>query len=167
MGVGRDPALNDIERLYRTRFRDFLRVASAIAGSRELGRDAVHDAFLAAVRGRDQYRGEGSIEAWLWRAVVTSALKVRRASAGLLFGHAAETSEDSANDRRGSEFADVRAAVARLPERQRLVLFLRYYADLDYRTIAKVLKVRPGTVAATLNAAHRTLRRRIEEVPIL
>jgi DNA-directed RNA polymerase specialized sigma24 family protein len=33
----------------------------------------------------------------------------------------------------------VRAAVEQLPERQRLVLFLRYYADLDYRSIAETL----------------------------
>jgi RNA polymerase sigma factor (sigma-70 family) len=54
--------------------------------------------------------------------------------------------------------------IGRLPERQRLALFLRYYADLDYAAIADVLGVRPGTVAATLNAAHTTLRRRLEEV---
>jgi RNA polymerase sigma factor (sigma-70 family) len=52
-----------------------------------------------------------------------------------------------------------------LPERQRLALFLRYYADLDYRTIADTLGIRPGTVAATLNAAHATLRSTLSEVP--
>jgi RNA polymerase sigma factor (sigma-70 family) len=51
-----------------------------------------------------------------------------------------------------------------LPERQRLALFLRYYADLDYAAIADVLGIRPRTVAATLNAAHTRLRRRLEEV---
>jgi RNA polymerase sigma-70 factor (ECF subfamily) len=166
MGMGKDPVLDDIETLYRTRFANFLRVATAITGSIESGRDAVHDAFLAAVRGRGQYRAEGCIEAWLWRAVVTSALKVRRASNTLLSAPASEAPDQSPNDRRSDDLDEVRAAVARLPERQRLVLFLRYYADLDYRTIASVLNVRPGTVAAALNAAHRTLRRQIEEVPI-
>jgi DNA-directed RNA polymerase specialized sigma24 family protein len=45
------------------------------------------------------------------------------------------------------------------------VLFLRYYADLDYRRIAEVLEIRPGTVGATLNQAHAALRRLLEEVP--
>jgi DNA-directed RNA polymerase specialized sigma24 family protein len=49
-----------------------------------------------------------------------------------------------------------------LPERQRLVLFLRYYADLDYHTIATALEIADGTVAATLNAAHTTLRKQLE-----
>ena len=54
--------------------------------------------------------------------------------------------------------------VAALPERQRLMLFLRYYADLDYRSIAQIVDVEVGTVSATLHAARRTLRRALEEV---
>ena len=42
------------------------------------------------------------------------------------------------------------------------MLYLRYYADLDYRTIADVLEIQIGTVAATLSAAHQTLRKRLE-----
>jgi RNA polymerase sigma factor (sigma-70 family) len=59
----------------------------------------------------------------------------------------------------------IRALVAALPERQRLVLFLRYYADLDYERIALALGISPGTVAATLNQAHSRLRAQLEEVP--
>ena len=51
-----------------------------------------------------------------------------------------------------------------LPERQRLAVFLRYYADLDYAAIGEALGIRTGTVAATLNAAHVALRARLEEV---
>ena len=58
----------------------------------------------------------------------------------------------------------VRAWIAALPERQRLAVYLRYYADLDYRAIASALDVEVGTVSATLSAAHRALRRSLEEV---
>jgi RNA polymerase sigma factor (sigma-70 family) len=50
-----------------------------------------------------------------------------------------------------------------LPERQRLALFLRYYADFDYQAIAETLGVSTGTVGAMLNAAHTALRRSLEE----
>ena len=59
----------------------------------------------------------------------------------------------------------VRTWVASLPERQRLTVYLRYYADLDYEQIATVVDVAVGTVFATLGAAHRSLRKTIEEVP--
>jgi len=38
------------------------------------------------------------------------------------------------------------------------VLFLHYYADLDYATIADALGISPGTVGATLTTARRLLR---------
>jgi RNA polymerase sigma-70 factor (ECF subfamily) len=59
---------------------------------------------------------------------------------------------------------DVRASLLSLPERQRLAVFLRYYADLSYEQIADALGVRVGTVAASLHAAHVSLRQRLEEV---
>ena len=54
--------------------------------------------------------------------------------------------------------------MAALPERQRLVVFLRYFADLDYREIAEALDVKVGTVSATLHAAHAALRSALSEV---
>jgi RNA polymerase sigma factor (sigma-70 family) len=60
---------------------------------------------------------------------------------------------------------ELRERIARLPERQRTILFLRHFADLDYRAIGDVLGISPGTVGATLNAAHAALRRDLEEVP--
>lgn len=57
----------------------------------------------------------------------------------------------------------LRAAVAALPERQRLIVFLHYYANLDYAIIADVLGIRSGTVGATLNAARATLRQVLKE----
>jgi RNA polymerase sigma factor (sigma-70 family) len=60
--------------------------------------------------------------------------------------------------------SELLATVALLPERQRLILFLRYYADLDYQQIADTLELRRGTVSAALHSAHQTLRRQLEEM---
>ena len=57
----------------------------------------------------------------------------------------------------GDADARVRAALSLLPERQRLVVFLRYYADLDYRTIGEALEIEIGTVGVTLHTAHSRL----------
>jgi len=65
---------------------------------------------------------------------------------------------------RENGFGDpVRSLIASLPERQRLTLFLRYYADLDYESIAATLGVTTGTVGATLNQAHAALRSSLKE----
>jgi RNA polymerase sigma factor (sigma-70 family) len=52
-------------------------------------------------------------------------------------------------------------ALTGLTERQRLVLFLRYYGDLDYGQIAETLGIKPGTVAATIHQAQEHLRNRL------
>jgi DNA-directed RNA polymerase specialized sigma24 family protein len=60
--------------------------------------------------------------------------------------------------------SELRARLAALPERQRLVVFLRYFADLEYSEIAAALGIHVGTVSATLYAAHANLRASVEEV---
>ena len=65
---------------------------------------------------------------------------------------------------RPGEDLDFLARLAGLPERQRLVVFLRYFADLSYQEIEVVVGVRVGTVSATLHAAHAALRAELEEV---
>jgi RNA polymerase sigma factor (sigma-70 family) len=100
------------------------------------------------------------VEAWLWKAVVNSARNVR-ARSPLVAGD--PQIDAAANDVADEQREAVRAAVAALPERQRLALFLRYYADLDYAAIAAALGVRRGTVSATLNHAHEALRAALGE----
>lgn len=153
-----------IGEIYERHYARFLRVAEAIVGDHEIARDAVQDAFVRVVKSRAGFRGDGSVEGWVWRTVVNTASSARRKAA---IGHASAQEQLAGLATNGHEASagTVRALLAMLPERQRLVLFLRYYADLDYRTIADVLKIEPGTVGATLNQAHAAMRRLLEEVP--
>jgi RNA polymerase sigma-70 factor (ECF subfamily) len=157
-----DARLKEIEAVYRSRFPYFVQVATAIVGERELALEAVQDAFAGAVRGRRGFRGDGPLEAWIWRAVVNAASNVRR--------HAVATKDHvdvpgaQHNGYELREGSEVGAQIALLPDRQKLALFLRYYADLDYRTIAAALGIEVGTVSATLSAAHTSLRRALGKV---
>jgi RNA polymerase sigma-70 factor (ECF subfamily) len=148
-----------LELLYRRSFGAFLRVATAVAGDQEAGRDAVQSAFVSAVRHRRAFRGDGRLEGWVWTILIREA---RRAapSAHSSLDEAADL--HAANGHGDGDVDGVRRFIAMLPPRQREAVFLRYFADLDYRTIARVLDVEPGTVSATLSAAHQTLRKRLE-----
>jgi RNA polymerase sigma factor (sigma-70 family) len=147
--------LADIEALYRSSVHRFRGVAAAIVRDRETACDIVQDVFAAAVRKRAGYRGDGPLEAWLWRSVVNASLShARRARPPLAAGEPREEA--------GSPDEAVQEAVAALPERQRLAVFLRYYADLDYRAIGDLLGISDGTARASVHAAHATLRRTLE-----
>jgi RNA polymerase sigma factor (sigma-70 family) len=155
--------LDQIESLYRERFADFVAVAASVVGERESAREAVQDAFASVVRSRRDFRGEGPLEAWVWRAVINAARKKKRRYARELHARATAPAMNGTAPNR-EERSELATLVAALPERQRLVLFLRYYADLDYLRIAQILGVRTGTVSASLHAAHKTLRQALNEV---
>ena len=150
----------EIEQLYRARFPHFVQVARAIVGDPERAVEAVQDGFADAIRGRSQFRGEGPLEAWVWRAVVNAAKKATRRPLVEVGREAVETYEMPPS---ALELAPLLSA---LPERQRLALFLRYYADLDYRSIAAVLGIEVGTVSASLASAHAAIRKAVKEADI-
>jgi RNA polymerase sigma-70 factor, ECF subfamily len=156
---GADPAA--IERLYEERFRAFAAGAYAVVGEPEAARDVVQEAFARALRERRRFRGDGTLEAWLWRIVLNVARDaVRRTRVSEL---SADELAEIAPLGAAPRAADLRGELRALPERQRLAVFLHYYADLPYEEVARLLEVAPGTVAASLNAARNTLRHRIEE----
>ena len=152
-----DELVAEIEQIYRGEYRRFLRVALAVLRDEDRAVDAVQEAFATAVQRRSTFRGEGPLEAWIWRLVVNTALKERARPRPLQLVERMPPPPD--DQTRG-----IGETIARLPERQRLALFLRYYADLDYDSIAAALDVTSGTVGATLNAAHASLRRLLQEV---
>ena len=148
----------ELEALYRSGFARFVRVARAVTGDRDSALEAVQEGFADALRNSGQWQGQGPLAGWVWRCVLNRARKARRPP----------TVELRADDgRNGSVQAgddELRLRLSALPERQRLVVFMRYYADLEYGEIAAALGIRVGTVSATLHAAHAALRAALEEV---
>jgi RNA polymerase sigma-70 factor, ECF subfamily len=148
----------EIEALYRSELTQFVRVARAITRDRDAGLEAVQEGFADALRNADQWQGRGPLAAWVWRCVVNRARKTRRLPVAETRGDERRNGSDDASD------SELRIRLAALPERQRLVVFLRYFADLEYREIASALGIEVGTVSATLHSAHSALREALKEV---
>ena len=143
-----------IERLYRERYLNFRNTMATVTGNKELAKDAVQEGFARALRKRHQFRGEGSLEAWVWRIVLRAGFEVRRNGSEQAFVEGMEVEPRLAAPERDPELA---AALRRLAPRRRLVVFLRYFADLSYAEISEVCAISEGTVAATLARAHEVL----------
>jgi RNA polymerase sigma factor (sigma-70 family) len=146
----------EIERLYRDQFPKFVRVAETILRDRERARDAVQEGFANALRAASTFRGQGALDAWVWRCVVNAARVSARRPQEL---HA--VIDAGAPD--PESLFGIAPLISSLPERQRLVVFLRYYVGLDYRQIAEAMEIEIGTVSATLAASHAALRKRLKE----
>jgi RNA polymerase sigma-70 factor (ECF subfamily) len=143
-----------IEEVYRRRYTSFLRLGYALLGGSDQACDAVQEAFATALRARNSYRGEGSLDGWLWRTMLNVCHQERRRLA-----HYADTEPpEQASNGHPAKWPELRAAVAALPDQERNAVYLRYYAELTQDETAEVLGVRPGTVAAALNHARAKLR---------
>lgn len=123
--------------------------------------DATHDAFVAAWRGWHQLREPERFDAWFGRILVnTCRNRLRQAHrqtvvdvSGLLeLADRGPSPQDSVVDR-----IELERAFAALSPDHRMVLALRYYADLPVDQIAARLAVRSGTVKSRLHHALRAL----------
>lgn len=141
----------DLEDLYRRRQGAFQVMLASVTGSVETARDVVQEAFAQALRDQDGFRGEGSLEGWVWRI----AFRVAVGSKGSLELALDEVPEVAFVD--ASRDPALAAAVRELPRQRRMAIFLRYFADMSYAEIGEVLGIAEGTVAATLSQAHKQL----------
>ena len=133
-----------------------LRAVVASTGSVQLAEDQVAEAFARAWASWRKVRRHPAPRAWVVRtALNTGASWWRRRARELpLAGHdvAAPGGAGTGLD------AAVLTALRRLPARQREVIVLRVFLDLDIETTARQLGIAPGTVRAHLSRAVTALR---------
>ena len=141
---------------------------------REVAAEVSNRAFFKAYQHLDSFDETRPLGAWLVRIAANEALnelRTRRRDAMYAFsGEAAEIafehlpggSDPADLVREQEQSARIRAAVRRLPEPQRAVVVLRYFADLSYADIAEVTSQSVNSVGVTLLRARERLRRDLE-----
>lgn len=133
--------------------------------------DLTQDVFVRVWRSLPGFRGESRFTTWLYRVVTNAGLNRRRQLRGqsALIGDAPlDEIAAPATDVEGEAQTRDRntrlwAAVARLPDRYRLVLSLFYQHQLPYEQVARTLSLPLGTVKAQLNRARHALAGMLKE----
>lgn len=148
-----------IEELYRSRYASYRGGVAAVTGY-DAARDVVQEAFAQALRDRKDYRGDGSLAAWVWQIAFRTAVRTRTKDGRELTLDELVEAAPVPRAERDPEFAE---AVRGLAPRRRLVVYLRYFADLPYAEIASLLDISEGTVAATLSQAHAELLEQLRD----
>jgi RNA polymerase sigma-70 factor (ECF subfamily) len=129
------------------RHRDRLwAVALRTLGDREEAADAVQDALISAYRSAGRFRGDSAVTTWLHRIVVNACLDRVRRRAARPTVPLADTDPVPAGPVDSDTALDVRAALLRLPEDQRIALILVDVQGYQVAEVAAILGVPEGTV---------------------
>ena len=141
---------------------------------REVAADVSNRAFFKAYEHLESFDESRPLRAWLLRIAANEALNElrtrRREAARTVSGAEAEIEFEQIHGgpdpgeivSRRETSADIRDAVLRLPEPQRVVVVLRYFADLAYADIAELTHQSVNNVGVTLLRARERLRRDLE-----
>lgn len=134
--------------------------------------DLAQEVFLRAYRSIGRFKGESSLATWLYRIGVNVCLnqlgRKTPKSEPLDERHPVQ---DAAPDAMATLLADeraarVRAAIARLPDKQRATLILRVYQELPHQEIAAILGGSEGAVKANFFHALQNLRKLLGGEPL-
>ena len=155
------------EEYVRARGPALVRLARLLARDRDLAEDLVQEVLSRAYPRWPALTRDGRTDMYLRRMLVNANASWWRRSSNreLALGSGAIT---AMADRPARSGLDVESAerdamwrqILRLPERQRAVLVLRYYEDLDDAAIAEILDCSPATVRTHAMRALITLRER-------
>jgi RNA polymerase sigma-70 factor (sigma-E family) len=164
MRTGRGDADVAVTALFREHHLELVRLALVMVGDLGTAEDVVQDAFERLHRRWHRLRDPGSGLAYARSAVLNGCRTVHRRSAVArkyvprLSGPLAPGPDtETALAERGEMLMALRA----LPRRQREVLVLRYYADLDVAEIAGTLRISPGAVRSTTSRGLAALAARL------
>lgn len=132
-------------------------VALRTTGDRELAADAVQDAFIAAFRRADRFRGDSAVTTWLHRITVNAAIDRLRREKPTSPLPAVDPADRHDRFGQAETALDVRAALATLPEAQRMALVLVDMHGLSVAEAAAVLDVAEGTVKSRCSRGRAAL----------
>ena len=153
--------------LYRRHASAIFRFCRRVLPSREDAEDATTEIFMKVRQKLDSYDASRPFTAWLYKVASNHCwdmLRRRHIRQDLETGdietlplkHPDPSQLERLQAEQGSQ--EVRAGLARLPDRARMALVLRYYAEMSYEEIAETLGVRRAFVGVLLLRARHQLR---------
>ncbi len=125
--------------------------------------DVTQLAFVRAFRGLAAFRGTATVRSWLYRIAINCALSWLRDHRR---EQPAEIAEDAMTEApvapgklaAGEDSARLRAAIAQLPPKQKLVLELRVFDDLSFKEVAELADCTENTAKVNFHYAVKKLR---------
>ncbi|MCU7617518.1 sigma-70 family RNA polymerase sigma factor [Chryseobacterium sp. PBS4-4] len=135
----------------------------------DLAQDTLQETFIKAYQNFHQFKNDSQLYTWLYRIATNEALqqinKLKKMQ---------KTDEDPeyymqnlVADNTHSDAEEIQIflqkAIQSLPEKQKLVFMMRYYDDLPYEEISKIVDMSVGTLKTNYHYAKQKIEEYIKE----
>jgi RNA polymerase sigma-70 factor (ECF subfamily) len=160
--------LSAFDTLVERHRRNVYHVCYRFVGNHEDASDLTQDVFLRAFRALRHFKGQSSVGTWLYRIAVNVSLNrvsVKAPESEPIDARQhVDTRSDTPPERmlRDERAARVRAAIAKLPRKQRASLILRMYHEMSHQEIAETLGSTVGAVKANVFHGLRNLKKLLQ-----
>ena len=134
--------------------------------SHEDAEDVLQEVFIRVYRNLDQFRGESSLSTWIYRIATNESLRLLNTRKDEEAIPAEEVQEELIGKLKASDYIDYenelavkfQEAILSLPEKQRLIFNLRYYDELDYEEISRILDSKVDTLKVNYHYAKEKIK---------
>ena len=126
--------------------------------------DVLQNAFIKAWNGLTSFHGDSKVLTWLSRIAINESIDFVRRQKNLSTVSTDDTDFSVSNTLLADEFFDgdstqamLQEAIASLPEVQRTVFTLRYYEEMKYSDMSKLLGTSEGSLKASYHIAVKKI----------
>ncbi|MCH5301637.1 MAG: sigma-70 family RNA polymerase sigma factor [Prevotella sp.] len=126
--------------------------------------DVLQNTFIKAWNALDSFRNDSKISTWLSRIAINESINFTRRQKNIAMVSADNEETGVANMLMADDYFDgehtealLQEAIAQLPEVQRMVFTLRYYDEMKYSEISRVLQTSEGALKASYHIAVKKI----------
>ncbi|WP_333596549.1 RNA polymerase sigma factor [Chryseobacterium flavum] len=135
----------------------------------DLAQDTLQETFIKAYQNFHQFKNDSQLYTWLYRIATNEALqqvnkmkKMQKTDEDPEY-HMQNLVADNAEDDAEEIQILLQNAIQSLPEKQKLVFMMRYYDDLPYEEISKIVDMSVGTLKTNYHYAKQKIEDYIKE----
>ena len=161
---------SDFRKIYNAVMQLLFRISFRVVNEEEVAEDLVHDSLIKMREKKLVFPSMDDAKYWLIRVVKNASLNYAKRKTRERKAYERALREDTRKAESGETellkaetIAKTKAALNKLPEKLRMVLILREYAELNYKEIGRVLGITEGNVKVRVFRAREQLAKLIGE----
>ena len=158
-----DDIRDQLAEIQRYQYEQLVMAAKSITHNTALAEDVVMDAYVSAITASEQIRNPKSLYKWLRTAVTRNAYKIiHKRKAEVFIENYEQIRAETGWEDETLVRIDTRNALQSLGERNRerdlMIIWLRYFQNLEFKEIAMIMGIPPATARKILQRSLQMLK---------